>query len=150
MKELEHSIPLVREPTLAESAAIRDVIAEALAGLGADVTRLPGPGLEFHMPAPWKTGKPNPLFTVTGGQLAIAAGAGARRRVRYSLSFVRLRAYGAAAVVASAAVGWFQWARPTMLVVMVVTWLLVFVVPWIIASRRFRRVVAAAADSVMG
>ena len=150
MKELGHSIPLTREPTLAESAAIRDVIAKALAGLGAEVTQLPGPGLEFHMPAPWKTGKPNPLFAVTGGELAVVAGTGARRRVRYSLSFVRLRAYAAVAVVIGAAVGWFEWARPTMLLVMVLAWLVVFVVPWLIAARRFRRVVAAAAASVMG
>jgi hypothetical protein len=148
MKELNRSVSLDREPTLAESAAIRDALAEALADLGADVTHLTGTGLQFHMPAPWRTGKANPLFAVTGGEVRVSAGAGARRRVRYSLSFLRLRVYSAVAI-AAIAVATFQRARPTVLVALAVAWLVVFALPWIIASRRFRRLVVAAADSAM-
>ena len=148
MKELNRSVELDWEPTLAESAAIRDALAEALGGLGAEVTRLTGTGLEFYMPAPWRTGKANPLFAVTGGEVQVSAGAGARRRVRYSLSFLRLRVYAAAAI-AAIAVPSFQWARPTVVVALALAWAIVFALPWIIASRRFRRIVMAAADSAM-
>lgn len=149
MRELSRSVQLDREPTLAESVAIRDALADALSGVGADVTRLAGTGIEFHMPAPWKTGKRNPLFAVTGGEVEVSAGSGARRRVRYSLSFVRLRAYAVAAVVAVGVMG-VRWARPTMLAALVLAWLIIFVGPWAVASRRFRRFVVAAADSAMG
>ena len=149
MKELGHSVRLTREPTLAEGAAIRNAIADALTGLGAIVTPLPGRGLEFHMPAPWRTGKPSPLFAVTGGQVDVSAGAGAGRRVRYSLSFTRLRAYGAVAVGLAAVVG-FHWTRTAMVATLLLAWLVTFVVPRIIASLRFRRLVTAAAGSVVG
>ena len=148
MKELGHSVRLAREPTLAESVAIRNAIAAALISLGANVTPSAGRGLEFHMPAPWRTGKPNPLFAVTGGHVDVLAGAGARRRVRYSLSFVRLRAYGAVAVALAAAVG-FQWTRTAMVASLVLAWLITFVMPWTIASLRFRRLITTAADSIM-
>ena len=148
MKELNRSVELNREPTLAESAAIRDALAEALSGLGANVTRLTGTGLKFHTPAPWRTGKANPLFAVTGGVVQVSAGAGARRRVRYSLSFLRLRVYAAAAL-AAVAVASFQRARPTVVVALALGWVIVFAFPWIIASRRFRRIVTTAADSAM-
>lgn len=67
MKELGR---LVREPTLAESVAIRDAVAGALVGLGVEVTRVGGTALEFHMRAPLKTRQFNPLFVVTGGSLS--------------------------------------------------------------------------------
>ena len=72
--------------------------------IGADVTRVGGAGLEFHMAAPWKARKLNPLLAVTGGQLEVSAAAGAQRRIRYSLSFLRLRAYTAVAFAATGAV----------------------------------------------
>lgn len=149
MKELGHSVRLAREPTLAESVAIRDAVAGVLVGLGADVTRVGGTALEFHMAAPWKTRKLNPLFAVTGGQLEVSAGAGAQRRIRYSLSFLRLRAYTAVALAATGAVA-FSWPRAMVLVALALAWLIVFVGPWAIGSRRFRQCVASAADSVIG
>ena len=148
MKELGHSIRLAREPTLAEGVALRNAIADALSGLGAVVTPLPGRALKFHMPAPWRTGKPNPLFAVTGGQVDVSAGAGAGRRVRYSLSFTRLRAYGAVAVGLAAVVG-FQWTRTALVATLLLAWLITFVVPRVIASLRFRRLVTAAAGSIV-
>ena len=149
MKELGHSVRLAREPTLAESVAIRDAVADALVGLGAEVTRVGGVALEFHMAAPWKTRKLNPLFAVTGGQLEVSAGAGAQRRIRYSLSFLRLRAYTAVALAATGIVG-FPWSRASVLVALALTWLIVFGAPWAIGSRRFRQCMVTAADSVIG
>ena len=148
MRELERSVGLPREPTLAEGVAIRNAVASALVNLGADVTRVSGGALEFHMPAPWKTGRLNPLFAVTSGRLDVSAGAGAQRRVRYSLSFLRLHFYAAAAVI----VTWIvraRWTRQSLLLTLGVSWLVVFLAPCVIAILRFRRFVVGAASSVM-
>ena len=148
MSKLGRSVRLPREPTLAESVAIRDAVGGPLAEVGANVTRLAGGALEFHVPAPWKTGRLNPLFAVTVGELDVAAGAGAQRRIRYSLSFLRLRLYAAAAFVVVGVVG-LQWARQTLLLAAGAIWLIAFLAPWAIANRRFRRFVVAAAGTVM-
>ena len=148
MKELGRSVQLVREPTLAESVAIRDAIERALSGLGARVTRLTNTSLQFHIPAPWKSKRLNPLFVVSGGEIDVSAGAGGGRRVRYRLSFVRLRVYAMATILVIALAG-LGWARPTVILALLLTWVVVFAVPWLIASQRFRRFVAGTADAVM-
>ena len=149
MRDLERSVGLPREPTLAEGAAIRNAVAGALVNLGAHVTRVSSSALEFHMPAPWKTARLNPFFALTGGRLDVSAGAGAQRRVRYSLSFLRLHVYAAAAVIVIWIVG-ARWTRQTLLLTLGVSWLVVFLAPFVIATRRFRRFVVGAASTVMG
>ena len=148
MKELARSVQLAREPTFIESVAIRDAVERALVGLGAEVSQVSNTGLKFHIPAPWKTGKLNPLFAVTGGAIDVSAGAGARRRLRYTLSFTRLRAYAAAAIIAIGGVA-LQWTRPTLIILLLLAWVFVFMVPWLIASHRFRRFVTRASDDAM-
>ena len=143
------SVRLPREPTVAESVAIRDAVAQALVDLGARVTRTATRGLEFHMPAPWKTGRLNPLFAVTGGELDVSAGAGAQRRIRYTLSFLRLRIYGAVSIIGVGVVG-LHWRRETLLLGLGIAWLIVFLAPWTIATRRFRTFVVRSAGLVMG
>jgi hypothetical protein len=101
------------------------------------------------MPAPWKTGRLNPLFAVTGGELDVSAGAGAERRIRYSLSFLRLRIYGAVSIIGVGAVG-LQWRREALLLGLGIAWLVVFFAPWSIATRRFRIFVVRSASVVMG
>ena len=149
MSGLGRSVGLSREPTVAESVAIRDAVAEALVALGARVTRTATRGLEFHMPPPWKTGRLNPLFAVTGGELDFSAGAGAERRVRYALSFLRLRIYGGVAVIGVLALG-LHWRRETLLLGLGIAWILVFLAPWTIANRRLRTFVVRSAGAAMG
>lgn len=121
---------------MTESVAIRDAVEHAPIALGAEVARLSNTGLQFHMPAPWKTRRLNPLVAVTGGAIDISAGAGAGRRLRYTLSFIRLRLYAAVAMVVIGGIS-LQWTRPGVVMVLLLAWLLVFTVPWLIASRRF-------------
>lgn len=146
MKEHQYSIRLSREPTLAQAAAILRAVESALQEMGAEIDH-PSPSvLKFHMPSPLRTGRLNPLLAVTGGHVAVSAGGGSRRRIRYTLSFLRLHIFALVALLLAVALG-LHLARVTLVATLVLVWVLVFFVPWQVAARRFRRVISRAAAS---
>jgi hypothetical protein len=149
VREHGYSVRLGREPTLAQATAILRSVETALREIGAEVSYSSPSELKFHMPSPLKTGKLNPLLAVTGGDVVVSAGGGSGRRIRYTLSFLRLRVFTVAMVVLTVAIG-FRWPRVTLVGALVLVWVLVFVLPWRVASRRFRRVVRRAAEAQTG
>jgi hypothetical protein len=149
VKEHKYSVRLGREPTLAQAAAILRSVESALREIGAEID-YPSPSvLRFHMPSPWRTGKLNPLLAITGGHVAVSAGGGSGRRIRYTLSFLRLRILAVIALLLTVALG-FHWARLTLIGMLVLVWALVFFMPWQVASRRFRRIVRRAGEAYAG
>jgi hypothetical protein len=146
VKEHQYSIRLGREPTLAQATAILRSVEMALREIGADVS-YPSPSeLRFHVPSPLKTRKLNPLLAVTGGDVVVSAGGGSGRRIRYTLSFLRLRVATIAVALLTIAIG-LQWPRLTLVGALVLVWALAFALPWRVASQRFRRMLLRAAEA---
>lgn len=142
------SVTLRTEPTVRQADAILAGLEGALVARGASVTRQ-GLGLRFRMPLPWRhTGFSGLMTAVTTGRVKVSAGAGERWRVRYSLDFTILRVLAFLFTATSVIVGW-GWPRLFLVNVLVAIWVIVYLAPRLLASRRFDRLVRDSAIEVL-
>lgn len=142
------TLPLRTEPSVRQTRAILSRIERELAERGAAVTRENVGALRFDMPRPWAAPKLGLLLAITSGRATLSAGAGERWRVRYELSYAVLRGLVIALTLVVVAAGW-GWSRVTLLNTIIALWAALYGVPYALAGRQFRRIIAAAAHDVV-
>lgn len=142
------TIPLRTEPTVRQADAILSRIEGALVARGVTPKRR-GLELRFRVPMPWQGSGLGFLAAVTGGVVKVSAGAGEPWRVRYSLDYTYLRALAVVLSIAAIVVGLSAWPRLMLINVVAAIWLLVYIGPRWIASRRFDDMVRESAADVL-
>jgi hypothetical protein len=101
------------------------------------------------MPRPWKAPRLGVLLAVTSGQAEVSAGSGGPWRVRYGLSFSVLRGIVVVLSLGLIAFG-LSWPDRTNLInALLILWVVVFGVPYIAATIRFRRIVQTCAIDIV-
>ena len=142
------SIPLRTEPTVREADAILSQVEAALTTRGVTPKRR-GLELRFRVPMPWRAPGLGVLVAVTSGVVKVSAGAGEPWKVRYSLDYTVLRALAVVLSIAAVIVGLSAWPRLMLINVVVAIWLLVYLGPRWLASRRFDDMMRDSAASVL-
>jgi hypothetical protein len=142
------TIPLRTEPTVRQADAILSRIEGALADRGVTPKRR-GLELRFRVPMPWQAPRLGILAAVTGGVVKVTAGAGEPWRVRYSLDYTYLRALAVVLSIAAIVTGLSAWPRLMLINVVAAIWLLVYLGPRWVASRRFDDMVRESAAEVL-
>jgi hypothetical protein len=145
---VRRSVALRAEPTVRQSEAILTRVERALAARGVTAERRGAGRLHFKMPPVWRAPRAGILHAVTSGDALVSAGRGDPRRVRYDLSFSGLRASVIVLTVVLLVFGW-EWPRFNLFNSVVGLWVIVFGVPYALATRRFRRMVYDAARDVI-
>jgi hypothetical protein len=130
------SIPLRTEPTVRQADAILLRLEGVLAARGVTPKRR-GLELRFKVPAPWKALRLGTLMVATSGVVKVSAGAGEPWKVRYSLDYTMLRALAVVLTIAAVAVGLSSLPRLTLLNLVIGIWVLCYIGPRWVASRRF-------------
>ena len=142
------SIPLRTEPTVRQADAILSRIEGMLAARGVSPRRR-GLELRFRVPYPWQAPGLGLLMAVTSGVVKVSAGAGEPWKVRYSLKYKFLRGLAIALTLAAVVVGFSGWPRLTLLNVVIGIWVLCYIGPRWVASRRFDDLVRESATDVL-
>ena len=88
-------------------------------------------------------------FHTRSGVVKVSAGAGEPWKVRYSLDYTKLRALAVVLTIAAVVVGLSGWPRLTLLNVVIGIWLLCYLGPRWIASRRFDTLLRDSASEVL-
>ncbi len=143
------SLDLRREPSVRQVEAILRNLDQQLTTRGATVDRAGAVGgLRFRMPRPWKAPRLGILLFITSGRVVVTAGSGGPWRVRYGLDFSMLRAVVIALSVGLIAIG-LAWPRANLINALLMLWLVVYGVPHLVASARFRRVIRTSASDIV-
>lgn len=145
---MRRSLNLRIEPTLRQTEAILARIEHELAERGATVERAGFGGLRFRMPPPWRAPRLGILLAISAGRVMVSAGAGGPWRVRYELSFIALRT-ATLLLSLAVAIARFGGHRLTLLMWIAAIWVVVYTVPYWLATRRFHRLVTQAARDVV-
>ena len=145
---MRRTLRLRVEPTVRQTQAILDSIERELGRYGARAQRVGGSALRFRMPEPWRRPHLGSLLAISSGRVMVSAGLGGPWRVQYELSTALLRGVAIALSVILVAVG-FSWPRLTLVSALAALWLVVYAVPYFLATRRFRRIVRAGAQEVV-
>jgi hypothetical protein len=142
------SIRLVTEPNVRQTQTILARIERELGGRGARVARTGAGAVRFNMPWPWRLRRLDALSAISAGVVAVSAGAGEPRRVRYQLRYTLLLILAAVASLVLVGVGW-GWSRVALLNSLLALWALLFGAPYLVADARFRRLLEGAARDVV-
>ena len=142
------ALTLRTEPSVRQSNAIMTRIERELAERGAVVEHAGAHGLRFTMPRPWAAPRLGLLLAITSGRTTLSAGAGERWKVRYELSYAVLRGIVIALSVIVIALGW-GWPRTRLVNALLALWAGLYGVPYLLAGRQFRNIIAAAAREVV-
>lgn len=142
------SIPLRTEPTVRQADAILSRLEGVLAARGVTPKRR-GLELRFRVPTPWRALRLGTLMVATGGVVKVSAGAGERWKLRYTLDYTMLRALAVVLSIAAVIVGLSAWPRLTLLNVVIGIWVLCYLGPRWIATRRFDGLLRESATEVL-
>lgn len=142
------TIPLRTEPTVRQADAILARLEGVLTARGVAPKRR-GLELRFRVPAPWRVLGLGTLLVVTSGVVKVSAGAGERWKLRYSLDYTMLRALAIVLSVAAIVVGLSAWPRLTLLNVVIGIWVLCYLGPRWVATRRFDGLLRESATEVL-
>ena len=142
------AIPLRTEPTVRQADAILSRLEGVLAARGV-APRRRGLELRFRTPLPWQAPGLGTLIAVTSGVVKVSAGAGEPWKVRYSLDYTLLRAFAVVLSIAAVVYGLSAWPRLTLLNVVIGIWVLGYLGPKWMATRRFDGLVRESATEVL-
>jgi hypothetical protein len=142
------SIPLRTEPTVRQADAILSRLEGVLTARGVTPRRR-GLELRFRVPVPWRALRLGTLMVARGGVVKVSAGAGERWKLRYSLDYTWLRALALVLTVAAVVVGLSAWPRLTLLNVVIGIWVLCYLGPRWVATRRFDGLLRESATDVL-
>jgi hypothetical protein len=142
------SLPLRAEPSVRQTNAILARLERELMERGAQVSRAGVGALAFRMAHPWRARSLGVLTAVTSGTAHVSAGAGGPRRVRYTLRFTGLQALAALVSAGLLAAGW-TWPRTELVLAIIAAWLVLYALPSIVATLRFRHILGQAAREVV-
>ena len=144
------SLPLRREPSVRQIQTILRRIEEELAARGATIQQAgPKGGLSFRMPMPWKAPRLGALLFITSGRALVSAGAGGPWKVRYHLDFSVLLGLAIVLSLGLVAVGLSWPDRSRLLNALLILWLIVYGVPYLVATIRFRRIIEKSTHDVI-
>ena len=150
------SLDLRTEPSVRQTETILRRIDQELTARGARVERGGAVGgLRFRMPWPWNAPRLGILLAITSGRAVVSAGSGGPWRVRYSLDFSVLRGVVIALSLTLIAIG-LVWPdrvgltnRLALLNTLALLWLLLYGIPYVAASARFRRIIQASTADIV-
>ena len=142
------SIPLRTEPTVRQADAILSRLEGVLAARGVAPKRR-GLELRFRVPAPWRALRLGTLKFATRGVVKVSAGAGERWKLRYALDYTMLRALAVVLSIAAVVVGLSAWPRLTLLNAVIGIWVLCYLGPRWLATRRFDGLLRESATEVL-
>lgn len=142
------TIPLRTEPTVRQADAILGRLEAMLAARGVAPKRR-GLELRFRVPPPWRALRLGTLMVATSGVVKVSAGAGERWKLRYSLDYTMLRALAVTLSVAAVVVGLSAWPRLTLLNALIGVWVLCYLGPRWVATRRFDGLLRESATEVL-
>lgn len=144
------SLPLRREPSVRQIETILRRIEEELLTRGAKVDRAgTSGGLRFRMPWPWKAPRLGVLLFISSGRAIVSAGSGGPWKVRYALDFSVLLGFALTLSVALIAVGLSWPDRTQLLNALLVIWVIVYGIPYLFATLRFRRIIQKSTHDVI-
>jgi len=140
------SLPLSPQPTARETRDIVFRVGHELAARGARVHHdVPG-GFRFRMPIPWAGARLGPLRAIWSGEVTIGAASGDPWRVRYDLHFSLPTVVMLILCIAIIRYGIHgHWPRTQLIDLVLITWILTYGIPCLLAMRLFRRIVSDAA-----
>ncbi len=144
------SLPLRREPSVRQIEVILRRIEEELVRRGARVDRMGATGgLRFRMPWPWQSPRLGVLLFITSGRAVVSAGSGGPWKVRYQLDFSVLLGFAIVLSLAFIAVGLSWPNRTSLLNALLIVWIVVYGVPYVVATMRFRRIIQTSTHDVI-
>lgn len=144
------SLPLRREPTVRQIETILRRIEEELVSRGARVDRkaITG-GIRFRMPWPWTAPRLGVLLFISSGRAIVSAGSGGPWKVRYALDFSVLLGFAITLSVALITVGLSWPDRTQLLNALLVVWLVIYGLPYLLATMRFRQIIQKSTHDVI-
>jgi hypothetical protein len=144
-------LPLVPQPTARETREIVFRLGHELSARGARVRHDVIGGFRFRMPVPWGGRGLGPLLAVWSGEVTIGAVSGDPWRVRYDLRFSVPTVVTLVLCTVLVRYG-FQghWPRTRLLDLLLITWLVTYGIPCLLAMRMFRQMVTEAREGVRG
>ena len=123
---------------------------EELTSRGAKVDRVGATGgLRFRMPWPWRAPRLGVLLFISSGRATVSAGSGGPWKVRYGLDFSVLLGFAITLSVALIAVGLSWPDRAQLLNALLIVWVVIYGVPYILATTRFRRIIQQSTHDVI-
>jgi hypothetical protein len=144
------SLALRREPSVRQIETILRRIEEELVSRGAKTERVGTTGgLRFRMPRPWKAPRLGLLLFITSGRAVVSAGSGGPWKVRYHLDFSVLLGLAAVLSVGLIAVGLSWPDRTSLLNALLIVWLVVYGIPYVVATVRFRQIIQKSTHDVI-
>ena len=144
------SLPLRREPTVRQIETILRRIEEELQTRGAMIERAGATGgLRFRMPWPWQAPRLGILLFITSGRALVSAGSGGPWKVRYKLDFSVLLGFTVILSLGLIAVGLSWPDRTSLLNALLVLWLVLYGIPYVAATVRFRRIIQKSTHDVI-
>jgi hypothetical protein len=144
-------LPLSPQPTARETREIVFRLGHELAARGARVRHDVIGGFRFRMPLTWRGNRLGPLRAIWSGEVTIGAASGDPWRVRYDLRFSILTVVTLVLCIALVRYGFhWHWPRTRLLDLLLITWLVTYGVPCLLAMRMFRQLVGEAAGDVRG
>ncbi len=139
---MRRSFLLRPDTTVHQTQVVIARLERALSSLGAGVRRTTPGELMFEMPKPWRLAPIGWLALISQGSATLSAWGGGPWRVSYRLRFGALRVVTALVTLMLVAIGW-GWPRLSLLMVVATLWAAGYGSLYYLASRRFRRVLAA-------
>ena len=144
------SLPLRREPSVRQIETILRRIEEELTTRGATIEKTGAKGgLKFRMPRPWNAPRLGVLLFITSGRAVVSAGAGGPWKVRYHLDFSVLLWLTIALSLGLVAIGLSWPNRTSLLNALLILWLVVYGLPYLLATSRFRRIIQKSTQDVI-
>ncbi len=144
------SLALRREPSVRQVETILRRIEEELTARGATIERPAATsGLHFRMPRPWKAPRLGVLLFITSGRAVVSAGSGGPWKVRYHLDFSVLLGLVIVLSLGLVAIGLSWPDRTSLLIALLILWLIVYGIPYVIATTRFRRIIQKSTHDVI-
>jgi hypothetical protein len=144
------SLALRREPSVRQIETILRRIEEELVTRGAKTERLGTTGgLRFRMPRPWKAPRLGLLLFINSGRAVVSAGSGGPWKVRYHLDFSVLLGLASVLSVGLIAIGLSWPDRTSLLNGLLIVWLIVYGIPYVVATVRFRQIIQKSTHDVI-
>lgn len=144
------SVPLRREPSVRQIETILRRIEEELVLRGARVDRAGTTGgLRFRMPWPWKAPRLGVLLFISSGRATVSAGSGGPWKVRYGLDFSVLLGIAITLSLALIVIGLSWPDRTQLLNALLIVWAVIYGVPYVLATTRFRRIIQKSTHDVI-
>ena len=144
------SLPLRREPSVRQIETILRRIQDALTARGATIEQAGASGgLRFRMPRPWKAPRLGSLLFITSGRAIVSAGSGGPWKVRYQLDFSALLGLAILLSLGLVAIGLSWPDRMRLLNGLLILWLVVYWVPYLLATVQFRRIIEESTRDVI-